>query len=726
MDPKSRTHSFADLFRTLFARPQILVRRRPQLPALEALEDRTVPTLLGNSLFPADNPWNQKITNAPVAVNSAQLVQSIGLTRSLHPDFGTTYAGALNGIPYNVVSGNQPKVNVVIDAYPDQSDLQPIPIPANAVIEGDPLPGDQNTSDRHLLVYDKDHNILYETFNTHRPSEEPDGQWHADSEAVWDLSRDSFRTPGFTSADAAGLPILPGLVRPDEVLDQGVITHALRFTVPRTQDAYVFPASHQAGTADPTLPRMGERFRLKQSFDISGFSPADRVILQALKDYGMIVADNGSPWYLSGAPSDRWSDDDLHQLTQVVGADFEAVDLTPIVSGISPNNGPAAGGTGVTITGLNFSGGAGLTQVYFGNTPAGSVQIVSDTEIIATAPAGTAGTMDVTVHSPYGVSSTGAADQFTYTSGSPGTGPASQFQVSGVPATATAGSSFRLTLTALDANGNLVTGYRGTVHFTATDAGATLPKDYTFTAADNGSHTFTGLVLVTAGNQTVKAADTANAGVSGSASALVSPAAASHFRLVAPAGVTAGTAFAATVTALDPYGNTATGYTGAVRFTSSDSRAVLPAFYRFTAGNAGVHTFTGLVLKTAAAQSLTVTDTARTTVTGRQTGIQVSPGAAWVLLLFGFPSTTTAGTPQTFWVLLRDAYGNTATGYTGTVRFGSSDPHALLPASYTFTKADKGRHTFTATLRTRGTQSLTATDTVSRTLGGSEMKISVR
>src|SRR5205807_2030470 len=224
----------------------------------------------------------------------------------------------------------------------------------------------QNTGDRHMLVYDKDNNIVYETFNTHRPAEEPDGQWHADAEAVWDLKKDSFRPPTFTSADAAGLPILPGLVRPDEVLDQGKITHALRFTVPSTDNQYVVPASHVAGSNNASLPRMGERFRLKQSVDISGYSAADQVILHALKDYGMIVADNGSSWYLSGEPSSRWSDDDLHNLSQLVGSDFEAVDLTPVLSGLDLHSGSTSGGGTLTIDGVNFSGGAGQTQVFFG------------------------------------------------------------------------------------------------------------------------------------------------------------------------------------------------------------------------------------------------------------------------------------------------------------------------------------------------------------------------
>ena len=379
------------------------------------LEPRLVPTLLGNQLFPADNPWNQLITNAPVAANSNTLVQSIGLTKSVHADFGAAiWAGSLIGIPFNAVPGTQPKVNIVIDAYPGESDLQPIPIPAGAVIEGDPLPSAQNTSDRHMIIYDQDNNIVYETFNTHRPSEEPDQQWHADSEAVWNLNTDTFRPAGWTSADAAGLPILPGLVRPDEVYDQGKITHALRFTVPHTDNAYVFPASHLAGSNNPAYPRMGERFRLKASVDISGFSPANQVILQALKDYGMIVADNGSGWYLSGEPSSRWNDSDLAQLGRLNGSAFEAVDLTPAVTGLSQASGATAGGSQVVISGVNFGGGAGRTQVFFGNTPATFWTITSANTIAATAPPEASGTVTVTVVTPYGTSASSPAAQFTY------------------------------------------------------------------------------------------------------------------------------------------------------------------------------------------------------------------------------------------------------------------------------------------------------------------------
>lgn len=395
--------------------------RRRLLASLEELERRVVPTLLGNQLFPSNNPWNQKITNAPVSANSAMWVQDIGPVIGLHPDFGAAlWNGGLNGIPFNVVPANQPRVRVVIDQYPKESDLVPAPIPANAVIEGDPRPPAQNTGDRHLIVYDPTNNVAWEFWKTYRPSEEPDGQWHAGGEAYWDLKTSYFRPVGWTSADAAGLTILPGLVRPDEVLDQGAINHALRFTVMHTVNRYIFPASHQAGYAVfATSPPMGARFRLKANVDISGFSPSNQVILQALKDYGMIVADNGGDWFLSGQPSTRWNDADLARLSTLPGTDFEAVDLTPVVTGVSTAGGPATGGTGVFINGLNFSGGAGLTQVLFGTTPAASVTVISDNQIYAVAPPHLTGVVDITVQSGYGPSAVTGADRFSYTTIAP-------------------------------------------------------------------------------------------------------------------------------------------------------------------------------------------------------------------------------------------------------------------------------------------------------------------
>ena len=277
-------------------------------------------------LFPTDNPWNTRVDTLPLDPHSAAYLSSIGLSTGLHADFGTTWDGAPNGIPYICVAGTQKKVPVSFD-YADESDPGPYPIPSNAPIEGGPT----GTGDRHVLVLDIDHQILYELYAAYPQS---NGSWTAGSGAVFDLGSNATRPAGWTSADAAGLPILPGLVRYDEAVTEGVIDHALRFTVARTQKAYLYPATHYASNdTSPDLPPMGLRVRLKAGFDISGFSPEVRVILQALKTYGMMVADNGSNWYVSGAPDPGWNDDDLHELGQVKGSDFEVVDTRALQPG---------------------------------------------------------------------------------------------------------------------------------------------------------------------------------------------------------------------------------------------------------------------------------------------------------------------------------------------------------------------------------------------------------
>ena len=270
-------------------------------------------------LLPADNPWNTDVSSLPVDPRSQQYLASIGLNTGLHPDFGTVWDGAPNGIPFITVHGSQPRVPISF-YYGDESDPGPYPIPRNAPIEG----GAQSSGDRHLLVLDVDHQLLYEVYDAHYDAAH--NRWHAGSGAVWDLRSNGLRPDGWTSADAAGLPMLPGLVRYDEVAG-GQITHALRFTVNATQRAYIYPATHYASSdTDPNLPPMGLRVRLKASYDIRGFSRPVQVILTALKKYGMIVADNGSSWYISGAPDPRWNDDQLHALGQVKGSDFEVVD----------------------------------------------------------------------------------------------------------------------------------------------------------------------------------------------------------------------------------------------------------------------------------------------------------------------------------------------------------------------------------------------------------------
>jgi hypothetical protein len=452
-------------------------------PQVEQLEDRLLPSLLGNQLFPSDNPWNQRISDAPVAANSSTLVTSIGATRHLHPDFGTIWDGAYIGIPFNVVSGSQPRIDVVIDAYADESDLVSVPIPWGAVIEGDPRPSAQNQGDRHLLVYDRDNNVAWELFNVHRPWETPDGHWHADSLAYWDLKQNWFRTPGDTSADAAGLPILPGLVRPDEVLDQGRIDHALRFTVPKTRNQYVYPASHHAGSNDATLPRMGERFRLRQSFDISGFSPANQVILQALKDYGMIVADNGGAWYISGQPSERWNDDQLGQLKSLQGSDFEAIDLRPIVVAGTIPDGTVAAGSVITVTGQGFSGSAGFAQVYIGSAAAAAVTVVSDTKILATAPANLGTSFQVSVRTPYGTS-----NQVPVTPGTnPGPGPGGNEDNFDRPDSSSLGSRWSVQSGAFGVSGGKAaatgSGYSQTAFNASSVANLALQADLSFPAS---------------------------------------------------------------------------------------------------------------------------------------------------------------------------------------------------------------------------------------------------
>ena len=281
-------------------------------------------SLGGRRLFPADDPWNQDVSKRPVDPHSDALIASIGAEKPLHPDFGTVYQGAPIGIPYVVVPGTQPRIPVRFE-YADESDRGPYPIPPDAPIEGGP----RGEGDRHILVVDRDRWKLYELFSARREGR----GWHAGSGAIFDLKTNTVRPAGWTSADAAGLPILPGLVRYDEAVGQGAIRHALRFTCRRTRRAYVPPASHFASRLDdPHLPPMGMRVRLKATVDDSGFPPAARVILGALKVYGMLLADNGSDWFLSGAPDSRWDDDALHTLKRVRGRDFEVVRMNRLVT----------------------------------------------------------------------------------------------------------------------------------------------------------------------------------------------------------------------------------------------------------------------------------------------------------------------------------------------------------------------------------------------------------
>ncbi len=434
---------------------------------LEELESRDVPTLLGQQLFPLDNPMNQNIANAPVAANSTAIINHIGTTVKVHPDLGydspANTGDPIYGIPYNVVHGNSvTKVNVIIDGYPSQSDELPVPIPANAVIEGDYQSGPNlngpgystgERGDSHLIIWDEDNNIAYELFGTSRPTDvtNSSGEWEALQETVWNMNTDTFRSLGETSADAAGLSILAGLLRPDEALPtsqggQGAIDHALRFTLPSADIApqYTYPASHAITVSPPAsdLLPMGGRLRLKDTTAVNNIiatmGPEAQVVARAMQQYGLILADDGSSMFITGSSASvdanndislTWDISDILTLEDLSAKNFQVVNLTPTVTGLSESTG--TGGDTITITGQNFSGAAGNLSVFFGTTAATSVTYVSDTEITAVVPNGT-GTVDVTVQSGvvetgsnssenvtapifgYGTSATSSSDQFTY------------------------------------------------------------------------------------------------------------------------------------------------------------------------------------------------------------------------------------------------------------------------------------------------------------------------
>ena len=506
------------------ARNGRLVRRSTLL--LQELEDRVVPTLLGQQLFPSDNPWNQNISNAPVAANSAAIIAHIGASIPIHPDWGADNPAngddPLYGIPVNIVHGNSTaKVNVIIDNYPGESDIVPVPIPANAVIEGDyqdgpnPEGGGYNSGQRgdsHLIIWDEDTNTAYELFGVTRPSDptlfpntdgvelpHTDGLWHAAQETVWNMNTNTFRTLGETSADAAGLSILAGLVRPDEGLPvsqggQGAIDHALRFTLPSgdVNPQYVYPASHIVSVSQGAdkLP-FGGRLRLENTpaIDtlINDMPPESQIIARAMQQYGLILADIGSAMYVTGTSATiddvdspnidlTWNLNDIfasNGLKALDAGDFQVVNLTPVVTGLSQSSGSA--GSTITITGQNFSGAAGHLSVFFGSTAASSVTDLSDSQITAIVPNGV-GTVNVTVQSGvnetdnlsgnpnanvnapifgYGISTVTTADQFTYSSQ---TISPTNSKVSFASSTVASGDTDLLTLLVEDAAANAISG----------------------------------------------------------------------------------------------------------------------------------------------------------------------------------------------------------------------------------------------------------------------------
>jgi hypothetical protein len=285
-------------------------------------------------IFPADNPWNTDISDYPLHPMSDDYVDQIGRTQHLHPDVGTIWQGAPIGIPYVIVDGEQPKVPVSF-YYDEESDPGPYPIPPDAPIEG----GEDAGGDRHVLVIDDDNCILYETFDSWPLN--GGAAWETGSGAVWDLSSNELRPEYWTSADAAGLPIFAGLIRYEEVVEQGEIDHAIRFTVSETRRAFIHPATHYASNDEDTgLPPMGLRFRMRADYDCSWASDEVQVICTALKKYGMLVADNGSDWYLSGSPDPRWDDDALGDLKDITGDAFEVVYTGPAITEEGPEGTP--------------------------------------------------------------------------------------------------------------------------------------------------------------------------------------------------------------------------------------------------------------------------------------------------------------------------------------------------------------------------------------------------
>ncbi len=316
--------------------------------------------------FTSISPWNTDISSAPVDPNSNTIIDNFVGAVNVHPDFG---ADPTYGIPYVVVNGSQPLVNIDLNAYASESDPGPMPVPATAPVEG----GSSSTGDRHVLVLDNSNCFLYELYNS---SPNPDGSWSADSTAVWDLLGDgnAQRPYTWTSADAAGLPIFPGLIRYDEVA-AGKIQHAFRFTLPQTSAAFIPPASHDAATSsDPTAPPMGMRLRLKSSYDLSGFDPSMQAILSAMQRYGLILADNGSPLFVTGASDSRWGSD-LESLKTVPASAFEVVQMNPIYTNSTAPTGAAPTISSFTASPSSVSSGASVTLSW--STTNSNYEIVS-------------------------------------------------------------------------------------------------------------------------------------------------------------------------------------------------------------------------------------------------------------------------------------------------------------------------------------------------------------
>ncbi|MGD0863824.1 MAG: cell wall-binding repeat-containing protein, partial [Candidatus Limnocylindrales bacterium] len=489
--------------------------------------------------------------------------------------------------------------------------------------------------------------------------------------------------------------------------------HSLALKSDGTIVAWGYDCCHQtdvpAGLSDVTAISAGADFNLALRSD-------GTVVGWGVNSYG----ETDVPTGLSGVAEIAAGESHSLAVARSIAATFAVSGLpSPTVAGVAHNLTVTArdayGNTATSYTGTahftSTDGSAVLPADYTFTAADNGVHVFSVT-------LKTAGTRSVTATDTSNSSITGSQSAIVVNPGS-----ATTLALSGLPSPTVAGTAHNLTVTARDAYGNTATGYRGTVHFSSTDAKAGLPADYTFTAADNGVHVFS-VTLKTAGTRSVTATDTVTASITGSQTAIVvNPGSATTLVVSGfPSPTVAGVAHNLTVTAKDTYGNTATGYTGTIHFTSSDGAAVLPANGTLTAGTG---TFS-VTLRTSGTRTVTATDTVNSLITGAQSAIVVIPGAATHLVVSGYPSPTFAGTAHNLTVTARDAYGNTATGYHGTIHFTSSDPAAVLPANYTFNGLDAGIHVFSVTLKTLGSQSVTATDTVSSSITGSQSGIVVK
>jgi hypothetical protein len=350
--------------------------------------------------FPSDNLWNKDISSSPVDSNSAAIISYIGPTIGLHPDFGSgLYNGSYMGIPYIVVDSTQPPISVNYTAFGSESDAGPMPIPLTAPIEGYPNPG---TGDRHVLVLDNANCFLYELYSSYPQA----SSWNAGSGAVWDLLADEQRPYTWTSADAAGLPIFPGLVRYDEVA-AGAIHHAIRFTLQNSSAGFTPPASHWASTtSNATAPPMGTRLRLKANFDVSTLSATNQVILNAMKKYGLILADNGSSMYISGAPDSRWNNSDLHNLGAVTASDFDVIQISPLYTSANVPSGPSPTISSFTASSTSISSGTAVTLSW---QVSGASYVIVSPAVGATR--GTSVSVSPTASTTYTLSATNAFGQ---------------------------------------------------------------------------------------------------------------------------------------------------------------------------------------------------------------------------------------------------------------------------------------------------------------------------